>query len=128
MKRSLLNECLRIAIRINPKHPEYNYYHHFSFVIQNNQIMEWGTNRGEGATPLIGYPEYSKLHSEARAYFKARGLLERGKNFEVINIRLNKRGDVRISRPCKCCSSFLKFLGCRTVWFTTLNGFAKLSL
>jgi hypothetical protein len=128
MKKSILDECLRIAIRLNPTHPEWSAYHHFSFIIQNNSIIEHATNRGGGVKPLIGYAKHQKLHSENRVFFKAKGLLNKNKSFDVVNIRLSKKDELKISRPCKCCISFLKFLGCSTVWFTTELGFAKLRL
>ena len=126
MKKSLLIDCLRMCKAHLPKHPEWESYKHYSVIIQSNQIIEWGTNRT--AAPLIGYTNHSKFHSENAAYFRARGLLERNKSFEVVNIRFNKQGDLKLSRPCICCVSFLKFLGCSIVYFSTELGFAKLSL
>ena len=122
MKRKLLSECLGIAIKNNHKHPEGDCYHHFSFVIQNNKIVEWGTNRRASAIKELGFKSYSKLHSEVDAFRKAKGIIEKNENFEVINIRLNKDNLIKGSKPCKCCYAFLKHLGCQRVWFTTNIG------
>lgn len=126
LKSSLLVECLRISCKHLPKHPEFNAYKHYSFVIQNNSIIEWGTNRA--APSIIGYQPWQKLHSENQAYFRAQGLLNKNKRFDIVNIRLNKSGDILLSHPCKCCISFLKHLGCNYVWFTTALGFARLKI
>jgi len=128
MKNSILNECLNKALKLNPRHPEMSCYHHFSFIVQGNKIIEWATNRGNGAKPLIGYGSWQKLHSENCAYFRAKGLLDKHKSFDTVNIRLTKNGDLKLSRPCRCCVAFLRFLGCKTVWFTTELGFAKLHI
>lgn len=123
MKKRILLECLRMAKQHVPNHPEWDAFKHYSFIVQRNIIVEWGVNRT--AEPLIGYPHYGKLHSECDAYFKARGLLNDGP-FKVVNLRLNKTKDLRMSRPCACCQNFLKRLGCTEVWFSTDSAWAKL--
>lgn len=145
MKNMILIECFRRATGLNPNHPENkNGYHHFSFIVQKNQILGYGVNRSTGSNPtfdnnkipkydnfgflnsnsisrtlITGYKPYQKLHSESVAYFKIRGLLNHRFKFEVVNIRLNKNSELKISRPCECCIRFLYGLGCSTVWFST---------
>jgi len=131
MKRKLLNECLEIALKNNTpiKHPQWTAYHHFSFIIQKNKIVEWGTNRCSSPLTFLGYMPYSKMHSEYDAYFKAKGIMLRDKPFEVINIRLTKTNLIGGSSPCKCCFAFLKNMGCKRIWFTTeVGNFASMNL
>lgn len=127
---NLLDRLLTVSRQHNSptKHPEWGHYHHFSFVIQDNQIVEWATNRT--ANPLLkyGYPSHGKLHSESEAYRKARGLLDRMRTFDVVNIRLSKRNVLRMSKPCKCCMRFLQTVGCRSVTFSTNLGFSRIRL
>lgn len=126
MKKSILEQCTQIAVRHLPKHAQSNNYRHYSFIIQGNKIVDWGTNRV--AEPLYGYPAYGKLHSECDAYFKAKGLLDQKAGFEVVNIRLSSIGGLKISKPCSCCQGFLKRFGCKTVWFSTEMGFARINI
>jgi hypothetical protein len=128
MKKKLLSECVRRSKQLLPNHRHQNNYKHFSFLVQNNKIISYGFNLNGERFNGFGYPEYSKKHSEQTVYFKGKGLLKRNISFEIVNVRLNKNSKIKISRPCKCCISFLKFLGCSTVWFTTELGFAKLIL
>jgi len=131
MKNRILNECLRIALQNNTpiKHPQWDCYKHFSFIIQSGKILEWGTNRRGSSFTFLGYEPYQKIHSEVDAYFKARGLLEKRVPFEVVNIRLNKSGVLRASNPCKCCYAYLKSLGCKRIWFTTnIENFACINM
>jgi hypothetical protein len=98
-------------------------------MIQNNAILGKGYNRP--ATPMIGYPTYGKLHSEPDAYAQCRGIMDKNVPWSMINIRLSKVGNLKISKPCKCCHAFLKRLGCKELWFTTgyesvPHGFARL--
>lgn len=127
MRRTILKECLRIARRRNtPKlHSEFGRFHHFSFIVQNNTIIEYGTNR-VGSIPALEhfYLERSKIHSEACAYSRAKGLLS-NTAFEVVNIRLNKKGVLRGSKPCKCCSAFLEAVGATHIYYSTNDGFEK---
>ena len=58
------------------------------------------------------------IHSELDAYKKAKGILDRTKTFELINIRLDKRNGIKISKPCPCCFNFLKTIKCRKVYYT----------
>jgi hypothetical protein len=126
MKKSLFTDCVRVGLQHLPNHPQFDCYKHFSFIIQRDTLIEWGTNRS--APPMIGYQSHQKFHSENQAYFRAKGLLRRNEPFETVNIRFNKSGKMLLSKPCKCCISFLKFLGCRAIWFSTDAGFARLQL
>jgi hypothetical protein len=137
MKKSIIRECMRIAREKNSNFPAPMKKHHFSFVVQSNKIVEWGTNVslargieivGVSAPRYRGYPRYAMLHSEGDAYKKARGILNLDKTFEVINIRLNTAGEILLSKPCDCCFAFLKTLNCNRVWFSTKSGFASLNM
>ncbi len=132
MNRKILRDCLRIAREKNRPdiHPEWKNFHHYAFIIQNNKIIEMGFNRSihKGGVRHLGYSEESKIHAEVDAYFKAKGHPDFDKDsyFEIINIRLNKKSEMRISKPCACCHNFLTGLGAKTCHFTTDVGWAKL--
>lgn len=125
MKRKMLDICLNIAIKHLSKHTEP--YCHFSFIIHKNQVIEWGTNRRGSPLTFLGYPSYSKIHSEVDAYLKGKGLLKKA-SFDVINIRMTRSGKLlRNAGPCKNCYEFLKGMGCRYIWFSTdLGNFARM--
>lgn len=130
MKAKILTYCLHHAYTYLPKHPQYNYYPHYSYIIQNNTLIEWGTNQ-EGAPPIhFGYNSQSrcpKLHSELVAYRKARGILN-NEPFDMLNIRLNRQRQLRLSAPCSACQQWLASVGCRSVWFSTEDKFGKIWL
>lgn len=128
MKKKLLDECLRIALKKNTPHhhPEWGYFHHFCFIVQGNKIIEWSTNRRAKPGPHFGYRSEGKIHAETDAYRKAKGLLVSSDPFIAINIRLNRQSETKLSAPCKCCYNFLKQLGCSKIWFTTDAGWAEI--
>jgi len=124
MKRRVLAECLSIAVsRVRAgKHPRIKTWRHFTFIVQNNRIMGFGTNRfAEPAPP--GYPKYSIMHSERDAYFGVR--FNKDEIWDVVNIRLGLRLTPLLSKPCPCCASFLLGLGCRKIYFSTPDGFER---
>jgi transposase len=125
----LLETCLTIARHYLPKHSRADGYKHYSFIIQKNQLIEWATNRSGPPIMYLGYKNHQMIHSETQAYKKAKGLLHK-ESFEVINIRLNSKGELKISKPCHCCTVFLRNLGCRTIWFSQSyeNIFSKVIL
>jgi tRNA(Arg) A34 adenosine deaminase TadA len=127
MKRSILNECLRIARgKHGPSHPAWGQKAvHYSFVVQDNKILEMGVNR-PGASPPVhyGYPQYADIHSEIDAWRKARGILE-DKEWEIVNIKLLKEPPlypVADAAPCTHCEIMLIYLGCTNLYFTTASG------
>lgn len=126
MTNKILRECLRIALKKNTPelHPEWGHFHHFSFICQDGKIVEYGTNRS-GESPIHGYTRRAKIHSEVDAFMKAKGILDRNKPFQIINIRLNKQNELRDSHPCPCCDSFIKSMGANKIWFTTRTGWAR---
>jgi hypothetical protein len=131
MKRSILSECLRRAReKHGPSHPSWEQKAvHYSFIVQNNKILEMGMNRPDASPPLhYGYPSHADIHSEIDAWRKARGILEDGK-WEIVNIKLSKEASYRVAdaAPCIRCQILLISLGCTGFYFTTsTKGFAKI--
>jgi len=128
MRKRIIKQCVAMArAKNNPdSHPEYGSFHHFSFIIQNNKILEMGMNRKGPPLEGFGYSQdFGKIHSENDVYRKAKGIIDYQKPFDILNIRLNKNGSLRMSKPCSCCSAFLDVVGCRNIYFSTNDGFAK---
>lgn len=128
MKNNILRECLRLAKEKNLARKDTN-FRHYSFLIQRNKIIESGQNiLYAHALVYFGYPEKSGIHSECLAYKRAKGIMDHSIPFEMVNVRLSKTGNMRLSKPCKCCYNFLQTQGCTMVYFSTDVGFAKLRI
>lgn len=129
MKTRILKNCLEIAFKNNnpTNHPQWECYKHYTFLIQNNKIISWGTNRAGSSFTYLGYEPYQKIHSEVDCWKKSKGIMDKNISFEIVNIRLTKTGMIRDSSPCKCCFAFLKNLGCKRIWFSTdVGSFASM--
>ena len=133
LKKKLINLCLKIAEDKLNKHPSFKSYPHYSFIIQNNKLIGHGVNRAVEPPRHWGYHTHKdvnylpKLHSELDAWQRVKGILD-DRDFEIVNIRLNRRSELMLSAPCKNCYSLLTELGCRTFWYSTNINFVKLSL
>lgn len=133
MNKRVLQSCLREAVKklsTDSRSNETNlsHYHHYSFVIIRNEIIEWGRNRQLKVPLHWGYDNsFQGLHSEMAAYKKASGILGNS-DFDMVNIRLSKKLFMLNSMPCEHCQRMLRELGCGHIWFSTEYGFEKLKL
>jgi hypothetical protein len=130
--KKILVEAHRVALKNLHKHPLYleGRKLHFSFVVQKNQIIDWGCNMLHEPPIHMGYSQRingakARLHSEIVAYKKAKGLLS-DKKFHLINIRLNKQAQIRLSKPCICCHEILSSLGCNDFYYSMEEGFGRI--
>lgn len=119
MTKKILKLCIRIVEQNNNKHPDPDGYRHFSFIIQEDKIVEWDTNKVGPPILFRGYPSYGKIHAEFSVWNKAKGIILKNTKFEIVNVRITKCGSIRISCPCQNCFDYLKSQGCCRIWFTT---------
>lgn len=129
MKKSLLDEALKIASKNLKNHPEYQHYAHFTFIVKDNQIITWATNNAHTPPKHYGYGSrikgaIPKTHSEIRAYRRSRRILGR-QSFQIINIRLNRSNQMRLSKPCCCCNNIMREMGCTKFYYSSPVGFLK---
>lgn len=132
MKRSILNHAIRCSLDNLKKHPMYQArrWLHYSFIVQSNKIIEWGMNRAGEPPVHFGYharieDNEPKIHAELDAWRKAKLLLKHGESFDILNIRLNRLGQFRLSKPCVCCFTVMRELGCKTFYYSSEVGFLK---
>ena len=132
MNQKLLRDCLKVSLNRISNHPQRSHYIHFSFAIVDNKIACVGTNKS--ATPDIhfGYNmrvEEPKVHSELDVYRKLRKKVRINRTeWSLINVRLNRSGEMKISKPCSVCHALLTDLGCKEIYYTTNGGWGNVSL
>jgi hypothetical protein len=101
---------------------------HFSFVLDGRQVLSIGINNilKTHSLSFTVRPQWPFIHSEAHAiksFPLAPACLE---GLAMFNVRLNKLGEVRLSKPCKFCQKLLGVFGISEVYFTTETGFESL--
>jgi len=87
-----------------------------------------GVNRVAEPLLYLGYSKFSGRHAEHDVLIKAKGIMDHSKPFEIINIRLNKRGEIRLSKPCKVCYSWLTTMNCKSIFYSTNEGFETITI
>lgn len=131
MKKTIIRECVRVSKNLYVKTMEEYWgskFRHFSFIVVNNKIIEYGINRHRNMGEMIqvGYHRYSNEHSEFAVWRKAKGLV-RDSEFEIVNIRVNRNLELMQSHPCPCCLNFLRNLNCIGIYYSDdFGGFSKI--
>ena len=135
MKATILRECLRLSRSKIYKHHEREHWIHFSYIVQNNKILSAGTNNSHHPPIHLGYSRrlawegsHAKTHSEFDCWKSARGIIDKSRNWEIVNVRTNKVGAIRNSAPCNCCNAFLSEMGCVRCFYTTNECFLDMKM
>lgn len=127
--QNLLRSCLQYGLRSVPNHPQRSHYIHYSFGIVHAKIQCVGRNKSEEPPVHYGYHNRvsePKVHSELDAYRKLRKKFPIAKTeWYLINVRLNRSGEMKISKPCAVCHAWLQDLGCLEVVYTTNGGWGN---
>jgi deoxycytidylate deaminase len=102
---------------------------HFSFIVHRNRILSVGWNdywNSHPACQKLGY-RFSAIHSEFSAINRYRGEKKKLKKCVLINTRVNRFGEIGMSKPCEHCLELLSQINFRKVWYTNPDGiFEKL--
>jgi len=93
------------------------YFHHGAVLARKSKIIETGFNHYVSNHDSC-YIEYSALHAERDVIEKAlkRGCALRGATIYVV--RVNKRGQLRNSKPCQECAKLILEHGIRRVFYS----------
>jgi deoxycytidylate deaminase len=104
---------------------------HFSFLMMKNRIISVGWNEYHKTHPQAkrnGY-RFDSIHSELSAIYRCKDRNISFKDCFLVNVRLNRFGEIRISMPCILCQKWLRSIGIREVWFTnTVSCFQEMLL
>ena len=96
---------------------------HISFLLNGKKIESIGFNSQIKTHTLCHKHNYWKdhIHSEVHAVIKCKRIhLIDG--FSLWNIRIDRHGNIRISKPCDRCMEFIKKIGIKKVYYTKNNG------
>lgn len=132
---SILNESYDIALSLLPKakgnRQTKNKFFHFAFGYKKNKLLAIGQNNPEKThtQALILAKRFNRdtdhpyLHAETDLISRLWGKYYIDNNLKVVVVRLNKRGELRCSKPCDQCDYILNALGITKIWWSTDNGF-----
>lgn len=136
---SIIQESLDIALTLLPKAKSIrqtkNKFFHFAFGYKKSKLLAIGQNNPEKthtqalllAKRFNTDTDHPYLHAETDLISRLWGKYYVDSSLKMVIIRLNKRGELRCSKPCERCEHIIKALGINKVWWSTENGFYKQS-
>jgi hypothetical protein len=134
---NIIDQSLDIALSLLPKAKQErntkNKFFHFAFGYRKNKLLAIGQNNPEKthtqavmlARRFNTELEHPFLHAETDLISRLWGKYYIDNSLRMVIIRLNKRGELRCSRPCERCDQIIKSLGIKKVWWSDINGFCK---
>ena len=134
---NIIEQSVGIAITLLPKvkmnRNTKNKFFHFAFGYKKNKLLAIGQNNPEKthtqalvlAQRFNIHNEYPYLHAETDLISRLWGKHYVDSSLKMVIVRLNKRGQLRCSKPCERCNQIIRSLGLNKVWWSTENGFYK---
>lgn len=126
-----------IALDLLPKAKEdrltKNKFFHFAFGFHRNKLIAIGQNNPESINAKSFHmrqrfnldSHYPYIHAEVDMLSRMWGKYHIDSRLKVVVVRLNKKGELRDSKPCSKCSSILDALNVSKVWWSTNDGFSE---
>lgn len=132
---NIIDQSMDIALSLLPEAKEErqtkNKFFHFAFAYKRNKLLAMGQNNPEKthtkalmlAKRFNTKLEYPHFHAETDLISRLWGKYYIDSSLRMVIIRLNKRGELRCSKPCKRCQSIIESLGINKIWWSIDNGF-----
>lgn len=97
---------------------------HFSFILKRNKIICFGKNKKYCTHPTAHKFDcrFNAIHSELAAIKAFPYPIRELKNFDLLNLRLNRKREIMLARPCKKCQNMLRFFEIENIWYTNSVG------
>jgi deoxycytidylate deaminase len=132
---NIFKKCSEISYALLDKHGDYR-CKHFSFIFHKNRLLSIGINnpnkthpknleigffnrKGEDISTTIG------VHSELSAILRLGE--EDCSKFTIVNTRINRNNQIDFSKPCGGCTSLIKQLNFKKIYYSSnSNNFMKL--
>lgn len=137
---NIIDQSIDISLSLLPRakviRQTKNKFFHFAFGFKKNKLLAIGQNNPEKThTQALMLSrkffntemEHPYLHAETDLISRLWGKHYVDSSLRVVVVRLNKRGELRCSKPCEKCSQILDVLGVKKIWWSEENGFIKQS-
>ena len=122
MTTKLKNKILTTVERL--KHVPNGKNKHFSFIVHRNKILSIGWNNCWKTHPIAQLCKYrfDSIHSELDAYLRYQASIQTLRDSCLINVRINRFGDIGYAAPCEKCMKWVPKIGFRKIYFSDGNG------
>lgn len=131
----IIDQSMSIALSLLPKakrnRQTKNKFFHFAFGYEKSNLLAIGQNNPEKThTQALKLAKrfnldtmYPYLHAETDLISRLWGKHYIDHSLKIVIIRLNKRGELRNSKPCSKCSQILNALGVKKIYWSNDNEF-----
>lgn len=122
MNQKLMETVIRLSknlIELTPTRSK-----HFSFACRRNTVCGIGWNKVNKTHPLAmkhGY-RFNNIHSELDCIIKLDAKPSELCQYKLVNVRLDKYGIVRMSKPCIVCQKLLNVFNFNEVLYSNNSG------
>ncbi len=132
----ILDRALELSVKLKPLSPNQR-YNVYSFVFDKNRLISVGTNNML-STSYKAYKlgrkfkvrrllEFPFRHAELDSLSKLIGKRHINGREKIVIVRLGKKNEPLIAKPCPSCQELLSAFNLTKVWYTdTKLGFATL--
>ena len=123
MNRKIISRTVDIAMALCPLNLEHR-CSHIAFLIRCGKIIHIGTNscKSHPETLKYAYKDHQKvgIHAELNVCMKSGK--ENLKDYSMVVLRVDRKGNLANSRPCCGCQSVVKQFNVGEVWYSDAKG------
>ena len=123
MNRKIISRTVDIAMALCPLNLEHR-CSHIAFLIRCGKIIHIGTNscKSHPETLKYAYKDHQKvgIHAELNVCMKSGK--ENLKDYSMVVLRVDRKGNLANSRPCCGCQSVIKQFNIGDVWYSDSKG------
>ena len=123
MNRKIISRTVDIAMALCPLNLEHR-CSHIAFLIRRGKIIHIGTNscKSHPETLKYAYKDHQKvgIHAELNVCMKSGK--ENLKDYSMVVLRVDRKGNLANSRPCCGCQSVIKQFNIGDVWYSDSKG------
>ena len=123
MNRKIICRTVDIAMALCPLNLERR-CSHIAFLIRSGKIVHIGTNscKSHPETLKYDYKDHQKVGIHAELSVCMKSGKENLKDYEMVVLRVDRKGNLANSKPCCGCQSVIKQFNIGEVWYSDSKG------
>ena len=123
MNRKIIGRTVDIAMALCPLNLEHR-CSHIAFLIRCGKIVHIGTNscKSHPETLKYAYKDHQKVGIHAELSVCMKSGKENLKDYSMVVLRVDRKGNLANSKPCCGCQSVIKQFNIGDVWYSDSKG------
>ena len=123
MNRKIISRTVDIAMAMCPLNLEHR-CSHIAFLIRCGKIIHIGTNscKSHPETLKYDYKDHQKVGIHAELSVCMKSGKENLKDYSMVVLRVDRKGNLANSKPCCGCQSVIKQFNIGDVWYSDSKG------